>query len=266
MKKLIFIILLLLILLFGCTENTENKIENDFDDYQNDNDNLANDFNDSTLNDLDDLSSNDLDSEEKINDELDIINLKIDFYCYKFQANPELNCNISQSEISNYLLEVNKIWEQANIKWELNSFQNKTIASQELNTLSGNETIQQMQQALFRIAPVNPQSDKIWNVILINSFPSPASGAGGLYFPGKGAIYFNHNREPKLLAHELGHGLSLWDLSEDEVNQFPTNLMGRGLRNTQNPSLNEDQINYSREQALKGPATREEMRGINRIE
>lgn len=195
---------------------------------------------------------------------LDFINLNINFYCYEFESHPDLDCDMNQIQISDYLITVNDIWSQAGIQWKLNSFQERYISSQEF-TLTGNESKFQMQQKLINIAPESNRENKIWNVILINSFPKPLINAGGFYFPPKGVAYFVENKEAKILAHELGHSLSLWDFNDQENSLFPTNLMGKGLKNTDylKITLNPDQINFVKNQALIGPATGDEMRGEN---
>jgi hypothetical protein len=202
-------------------------------------------------------------TEEKNSANLDQLNLKIDFYCYTFASEPTLDCTLNENQVKEILSEVNLIWAQANIQWELASFNTKEISAQDFS-LAQNETATQIKSKLFKISPENTNQAKIWNVAIIQNFPSPVNSAG-LYLPGGHTIYFAQTKKsntsfievkPYVLAHELGHSLSLGHVDAEES---VDNLMGPGAINAEIPNLTQEQIQIIRKQALEGPADPDQM-------
>ena len=190
------------------------------------------------------------------------IKLQVDFFCYSFEADPLLDCTINESQIKDTLSEVNLIWEQANIEWVFGSFNLEQISSNDF-ALKGNETPIQIKESLLEISPVTTNGDSTWKVVIIRNFPSPVNSAG-LYLPASHTIYFAETKKnnsafievkPYVLAHELGHSLSLAHTEKDLVD----NLMGPGAVSATLPTLTVEQIEKVKTQALKGPADPNEM-------
>lgn len=188
------------------------------------------------------------------------IKLPINFYCYSFEAEPELNCTKTESQIKTALVEVNRIWAQAGIEWVFNSFTNKTLSSNNFS-LTGSETVSQATAKLVNAAPKISSTEKVWNVVFIRNMPPPINGAG-VTLSGAHTVYYAEtkisnnetiNTQYYVIAHELGHSLTL------DHNCEKDNLMGPGAITASLPFLNASQIAAVKTQALKGPANKEDM-------
>jgi hypothetical protein len=194
------------------------------------------------------------------------IKLRINFYCYSFDAESDLNCTKNESDIKATLIDVNKIWAQAGIEWVFNSFSYKRVSAGQFD-LTGSETAQDVLSKLgsINIAEVSTNNSSIWNVAIIRNFP-PAAPAAGVYFPSVHTLYLSEIKKMKtgstdtknfVLAHELGHSLTLAHVDQTTM---PNNLMVPGAITVAIPSLTTDQINQAKVQALKGhPANNDEM-------
>lgn len=191
----------------------------------------------------------------------DSIKLQINFYCYSFDAEPTLDCTKTENDMRVVLVEINKVWKQADIEWIFGSFNKKSINSQQFD-LTGKETTQQIKSLLGNIAPSNAPGQHVWNIVFVRNMPPPVQGAAGLYWAPVQTVYFGETKitkkgtietQPFVLAHELGHSLTL------AHSNLPTNLMGPGAISADLPILTDDQIERARSQALKGPANRDDM-------
>ena len=195
------------------------------------------------------------------------LTLPIDFYCYSFDAQEELNCTKTESDLQSALVEINRIWAQAGIQWTLNSFNTKRVSASDFS-LTGSETTKQVSSKLISVAPPNYLGQKVWNVGIIRNFPSPVR-AGGVTYGGVHVVYFAETKitptstidtQYFVLAHELGHSLSL---AHTDPNTDPDNLMGPGAVTAYLPTLKQEQIERARKQALNGPADPEDMQASN---
>lgn len=186
-----------------------------------------------------------------------VIALPVNIYCYEFEAAPELSCTISERDIERLIEEVNLYWEQAGITWSVAEIINLSIDENIFPPLSGDEDRQTLKNRFFAATSINSSKSDVWNIGIIKKFSLPA---GGIYFPKTHTVMYAEttprgNTTPFVLAHELGHSLSL--AHTDGAN----NLMSVGNPEGRN-HLTEEQIAVVRTQAKSGPATREDMMGL----
>ena len=107
--------------------------------------------------------------------------------------------------------------------------------------------------AIADLIPAN-SSDRLWRVYLVHQFPVSGSA---VYIIEKGAVLYGElnkfgERYPVVLAHELGHSLSLRHVP------FPDNLMyGGGQKDPEKTQkLRPIQIKRAKMQARQGPFLR----------
>ena len=184
--------------------------------------------------------------------------LPVQVYCYSFDAAPELNCTMTRQEIEGLADEVNGIWKQAGIEWNILSVNHRSVDKQTFPALTGSEDRHEMKQRFFAASSGNLNDKHIWNIAIIREFTLPA---GGIYFPGSHTVYFAERTPrgktlPVVLAHELGHSFGLAH-SENAYN-----LMGVGKPDVKK-TLTEDQISAVRTQAAEGPADLNDMSGLD---
>jgi Ca2+-binding EF-hand superfamily protein len=154
--------------------------------------------------------------------------------------------------------EVNGVWKQAGIQWNLLSVNHRTIDKKTFPALTGSEDRQEMKQRFFAVSANDLVDKRTWKIAIIREFALPA---GGIYFPRTHTVYFCERTPrgktmPVVLAHELGHSLSL----PHSDNAY--NLMGVGKPEAEK-TLTKDQISKARAQAAGGPANRADMGGLN---
>ncbi len=136
----------------------------------------------------------------------------------------DLNSTLSDDELGDVLNEVNLVWEQAGIRWEIESVVREAAVHAEKYLVAsqaerpGPTTIRPV---MLEICPEDHWLDGGWNICVIRRFPFPTGGVflrerREVVWPEltRGRVY------PNMLAHELGHSLCLRHSSET-----PDNLM-----------------------------------------
>ena len=180
-------------------------------------------------------------------------------YRYTFAAAPNLDSQLSKSEIEALVTEVNRIWKPFDIRWKLQSVIDRRVEARDFAALTGSEERTEIKRRLQAIAPKSTDR-QLWKMVLIKEFPVPA---GGLYLPEPQTLFFAEvsrggKTSPVILAHELGHSLGL------AHDRSPTNLMNpaAGARDSAlatAQALTPEQVTTSRAQALEGPIARAGM-------
>jgi hypothetical protein len=189
------------------------------------------------------------------------LRLPLHVYRYSFAAAPELNSTLSNAETKELIDRVNRVWERANIRWDLQSVSDRSVDAKDFPELTGSEDRNDIRERLLAVAPVDT-SGRGWNVAVIREFPVPA---GGLYLPKARVVYFAERARggetsAVVLAHELGHSLGL-SHSRETRNLMHRAAGARGLETENATALSPDQISTVRTQALNGLIARESLNG-----
>ena len=186
-----------------------------------------------------------------------IIEMPVHVYCYSFVAAPHLDCKLNLADVSALMGEVNRIWDQANIRLSLMSVSARSISVKDFPSPNGLENRDEIRKQQIAISPTSETGSRNLNVVLVGQFSSPS---GGVYRPITHTVFFaerNGRGEPQLptvLAHEIGHALSLTHTD------IPGNLMRIGNAR-EATGLTDEQIRIARAQALRGPADVTDMQG-----
>lgn len=182
------------------------------------------------------------------------IGLRVRVHLLSSQFEP-LNTELTEDEVRTVFGRVNAIWQQAVIRWDIESI----VREEALNGDSFAAILRGDRQPSDRvIASVLPRDNLLtgdWDVFLILSF---GGLTGGIYFPVIPAalsaeLDIDGRREltratARILAHELGHSLSLPHVPCTEAG----NLMSPGCRGADRTKLTESQVEAARRQALAG--------------
>jgi hypothetical protein len=172
---------------------------------------------------------------------------------------PEVDCHLTDADITRILSKANRIWEKAGIHWGLETVVREPAAEQGKFRLA-REMIDPRDLRLYRILlPENSRAFDGLHVYYLHSFP-----VNGVWLRDEGAIVQETARLrpveggidepiPRVTAHELGHALGL------NHRQDRTNLLASGTTGT---SLNTKEIETARRRAqtIKGAATVADLR------
>jgi len=127
----------------------------------------------------------------------------------------ELNAASTEEEIRQRFVAVNEIWKQAGIRWEIESIVSETAANQDAYArwieLDDRRDQRKRRPVMMGLLSPEHRLRDGWNVYVIRRFPVPASG---VYFPELGSVLDTElgprgETHATILAHELGHALSL---------------------------------------------------------
>ncbi|MEE2898844.1 MAG: hypothetical protein VX815_10305 [Gemmatimonadota bacterium] len=194
--------------------------------------------------------------------ELEVLVLPVRVHMLTSGTVPELNSTLSEREIRQVFDEANRVWQQAGIRWEVESVLREAAAGEQAFPAAretGRSGRGRFRSILLQVCPEHQWLQGAWNVCVIREFPVPA---GGVFFPERRQVLWSElnprgQMHPTILAHELGHSLCLPHDSES-----PNNLMrggpaqGRGSGTARDPStaveLTAAQIAVARRQAATG--------------
>jgi hypothetical protein len=162
---------------------------------------------------------------------------------------PEVDCHLSDTDISRIVGKVNQVWNKAGIHWGLESLVREPAARQEkfrlVRDLGGGNNL-----GVFRILlPEESRADKAVDLYYVHEFP-----VNGVWFGQEAIVRETAKlREveggidepiPRVSAHELGHALGL------PHRQDRTNLLASGTTGTR---LNAAEVKVARERARTIP-------------
>jgi hypothetical protein len=173
-------------------------------------------------------------------------------HALRSELSDALNSSLSDDEIRDRFAEVNRIWEQANIRFDIESIQRppaqQEAAFQDL-VASGAKKAGSL---LGQLYPTSNLLGDGWNLVLIEDFGAMPPGVYSCNTTVVVAARFfgaNHYEAPAtILAHEFGHSLSLPHLCGQGENLMCANGM-------QPEKLFDEQIDAARDQLrLQHPA------------
>ncbi len=181
----------------------------------------------------------------------DVMTLQVDVFLLEFWGYPHLSAEYGERELEELFAEVNAIWAQAGIQWNLASVERVDLREADFEIPTrGFMRPREFRNAVATVIPEDPSAGR-WPVYFVRQFPVPGSG---VYLVELGTVLYGelnqHGvRRPVVLAHELGHSLGLPHVPQ------PDNLMygGRDRNPELTQNLNPRQINRARAQAKIGP-------------
>lgn len=168
---------------------------------------------------------------------------------------PLLSTELTEDEVVTVFRRVNAIWQQALIRWNIESIVREDALNSEAFAamLRGERLVSE--HVIASVLPRDRLSSGDWDVFLILSL---GGITGGVYFPEIPAA-LSAELDPegrreltgataRILAHELGHSLTL-----PHVRCTPEgNLMSPGCPAADRTRLTESQVEAARRQALTG--------------
>jgi hypothetical protein len=190
-----------------------------------------------------------------------------------------LNAPPDKTDLEKFVSGTNEIWKSAAIQFKLKRISTYQVASEQaeqryvaLFELDEAAFRREGGQQFVRLLPDLKKGKKAFHIVFLHTMPH---GFGGRYLPDHGVVllpqikYAKYNRaarqqgatgirrlEPKVMAHELGHALSLMH------ERLARNLMTSGPNSRGLPrgtELSDEQIQAARKVASRGrPFIREE--------
>lgn len=166
-----------------------------------------------------------------------------------------LSTELTEDEVATVFGRVNAIWQQALIRWEIESILREDALNADAFAAMLSGQIPFSDNVIASVLPRENLLSGEWDVFLILSLEGIA---GGIYFAGIPAALSaeldpNGQRQltratARILAHELGHSLSL-----PHVPCTPAgNLMSPGCAAADRTRLTDAQVEAARRQALTG--------------
>lgn len=194
--------------------------------------------------------------------DLAVMKLSVRVHLLTSHSTEELQCTFSDSEIREHFAGVNAIWAQARIVWEIESIIREPVATsdgyRELLAAAANRDVTKRSprdrgRVLLAMIPEKERLDPGFNVYVVEDL---GSLMGGVFMPLDQIVLYGRfgpkgEQRPTVLAHELGHSLSLPHVDGNA----PENLMATGGRKRVqmlSTYLNADQVEAARRQARTG--------------
>jgi hypothetical protein len=172
---------------------------------------------------------------------------------------PEVDCHLTDTDITRILLKANRIWEKAGIHWGLEAIMHEPAAEQAKFRLARAMSDPRDLRLYHLLLPEKSRAFDGLHVYYLHRFP-----VNGVWLGGEGAVVQEtaslrpveggiDEPIPRVTAHELGHALGL------NHRQDRTNLLASGTTGT---SLNPKEVETARRIArtIKGAATVAELR------
>lgn len=166
-----------------------------------------------------------------------------------------LDATLTDSDVAGMFEGVNEIWSQAGITWRVESVVREPSMDGTAFMAAMRGEVPITAGVLASVLPNGNMLPDKWNVFVIRDF---GNFAGGVYLDFRGAVIFAENgpigpQDPtsdgrRILAHELGHSLSLLHVPCTSIG----NLMSPGCPGQDRTRLEPPQIVPARAQALRG--------------
>ncbi|UCC83721.1 MAG: hypothetical protein JSW46_01960 [Gemmatimonadota bacterium] len=187
--------------------------------------------------------------------ELGNITLDVRVHLLESDQFAALDATLTDSDVAVLFEGVNEIWSQAGITWRVESVVREPSLDGTSFIAALNGVIPVTGSVLASILPSDNLLAGRWNVFVIRDF---GNFAGGVYLDFRGAVIFAENgpigpQDPtsdgrRILAHELGHSLSLFHVPCTSAG----NLMAPGCPAQDRTRLEPGQITPARAQAQRG--------------
>jgi len=149
--------------------------------------------------------------------DLDPIELAVRMHLVQSDQVDELNVRLSDEEVTDLLAAVNETWAQAGIVWSLESIVREDALNESLFESALTDPDVSPVSVIISVLPAENFRPDIWNVFMIRDF---GGEVGGVYL-GNQKLVVSTELDPngerdinsgmsRILAHELGHSLSLF--------------------------------------------------------
>ncbi len=173
-------------------------------------------------------------------------------------AVPSLNTSLSDSEVQTLFDGANQIWQQGDVVWRIESIVREEAQNGEDFARAVRGEIPLTPALVASLLPTDQLLDGGWDVYIVRDF---GGVVGGIYISGGGVSPAVISSEvdptglrdlagsgPRILAHELGHSLSLFHVACTDAG----NLMSPGCPLGQRTQLTAGQVDMARLQASTG--------------
>lgn len=186
----------------------------------------------------------------------EVLTLDVRVHLLESDRSDALSTTLSEEEVARLFDSVNDVWSQAGIEWRIESVVREEARNTESFDAIVNGQAPPNGQAIGAVMPLGNLTTGSWDVFLIRDL---GGLVGGIYFPAIAAV-LQPEKDPfgirglegaltRILAHELGHALSLPHVPCTVAG----NLMAPGCQGSDRTRLSDGQIRAARAQAEAGP-------------